>query len=133
MSIANRWSTGPSKKPWIWAVCRSTVRMRLAPAVLYRSATSRAEDLADLLGQLRKSPAGEEHQALLGLANDAAHRLGTPLFESACYSLAVSPGGWDSALPRARAAASAAADPGRRCSTQRSKMRCVPSVMRSPP
>ncbi|SHW39095.1 Uncharacterised protein [Mycobacteroides abscessus subsp. abscessus] len=37
------WSTGPSKKPWIWSVCRSTVTMRSAPAVLYRSATRRAE------------------------------------------------------------------------------------------
>ena len=26
---ANRWSTGPSKKPWICAVCRSTAMMRL--------------------------------------------------------------------------------------------------------
>ena len=34
MSIANRWSTGPSKKPWICAVCRSTVRIRLAPGGL---------------------------------------------------------------------------------------------------
>ena len=41
--MANRWSTGPSKKPWIWAVCRSTLITREAPAVLYRSATRRAE------------------------------------------------------------------------------------------
>src|SRR6266545_2839708 len=40
--IAKRWSTGPSKKPWICAVCRSTVRIRSAPAVLSRSAISRA-------------------------------------------------------------------------------------------
>ena len=43
VSMANRWSTGPLKKPWICAVCRSTVRIRLAPAVLNRSATRRAE------------------------------------------------------------------------------------------
>src|SRR4051794_7312205 len=42
-SSANRWSTGPSKKPWIWAVCRSTVMSRSAPAVLNMSATRRAE------------------------------------------------------------------------------------------
>ena len=41
--IANRWSTGPSKKPWICAVCRSTAINRSAPAVLNRSAISRAE------------------------------------------------------------------------------------------
>ena len=31
------------KKPWIWAVCRSTAINRLAPEVLNRSATSLAE------------------------------------------------------------------------------------------
>ena len=41
---AMRWSTGPSKKPWIWAVCRSTAMSRSAPAVLNRSAISRARD-----------------------------------------------------------------------------------------
>ena len=40
---ANRWSTGPSKKPWIWAVCRSTDMIRSAPARSKRSETSRAE------------------------------------------------------------------------------------------
>ena len=43
MDSANRWSTGPSKKPWIWAVCRSTAISRSAPAVANRSAMSRAE------------------------------------------------------------------------------------------
>ena len=41
--IANRWSTGPSKKPWICGACRSTLMMRWAPAALNRSATRRAE------------------------------------------------------------------------------------------
>jgi len=40
---AIRWSTGPSKKPWICEVCRSTQISRFAPAVLNRSAISRAE------------------------------------------------------------------------------------------
>ena len=40
---AQRWSTGPSKKPWIWAACRSTDISRLAPATRNRSAISRAE------------------------------------------------------------------------------------------
>ena len=30
---AKRWSTGTSKKPWIWAAWRSMVRMRSVPAV----------------------------------------------------------------------------------------------------
>ena len=41
--MAHRWSTGPSKKPWICAVCRSTLMRRSAPAVLNRSAMRRAE------------------------------------------------------------------------------------------
>jgi hypothetical protein len=40
---AIRWSTGPSKNPWIWSAWRSTVISRSAPAVLKRSAISRAE------------------------------------------------------------------------------------------
>ena len=40
---ANKWSTGMSKKPWIWALCRSIVNMRLVPAALSRFATSFAE------------------------------------------------------------------------------------------
>ena len=40
---ANRWSTGMSKKPWIWVACRSMVRTRVVPAVEMRSATSFAE------------------------------------------------------------------------------------------
>ncbi len=39
---AVRWSTGPSKKPWIWPACRSIEIIRLAPAALNMSATSRA-------------------------------------------------------------------------------------------
>ena len=42
--MAKRWSTGPSKKPWICAACRSTLMMRSAPAALKRSATRRARD-----------------------------------------------------------------------------------------
>ena len=41
--MACRWSTGPSKKPWAWAVCRSTVTIRSAPAVLNMSAIRRAD------------------------------------------------------------------------------------------
>ena len=40
---ANRLSVGMSKKPWICPACRSTVRTRLAPAVVIRFATSLAE------------------------------------------------------------------------------------------
>ena len=39
---AYRWSTGMSKKPWIWAACRSRASTRSAPAVVSRSATSLA-------------------------------------------------------------------------------------------
>ncbi len=38
--IANRWSTGMSKKPWICPACRSTVTTRSAPAAVIRSATN---------------------------------------------------------------------------------------------
>ena len=34
------WSTGTSKKPWIWPACRSIVSTRSAPAVWIISATS---------------------------------------------------------------------------------------------
>ena len=40
--IAVRWSTGPSKNPWIWPECRSIEIIRLAPAALNMSATRRA-------------------------------------------------------------------------------------------
>ena len=40
--MANRLSTGMSKKPWIWPACRSMVSTRDAPAVVIRSATSLA-------------------------------------------------------------------------------------------
>ena len=57
-----------------------------------------AEHLADLLGQLRKAPAGEEHQALAVLGDDAAHRLVCSRLSAVpdrswCrdYSVAVSP------------------------------------------
>ncbi len=39
---ANRWSTGTSKKPWIWSAWRSMVSTRSAPAREIRSATSLA-------------------------------------------------------------------------------------------
>ncbi len=39
---AKRWSTGMLKNPWIWAVCRSIVRMRSAPDAVRRSAISLA-------------------------------------------------------------------------------------------
>ena len=39
---AVRWSTGKSKNPWIWPVCRSMVTTRSAPATVSMSATSRA-------------------------------------------------------------------------------------------
>ncbi len=39
---AYRWSTGMSKKPWIWAAWRSIVSSRSAPAVVIRLATSLA-------------------------------------------------------------------------------------------
>ena len=40
---AKRLSVGMSKKPWIWAACRSRVRTRSAPATVMRLATSLAE------------------------------------------------------------------------------------------
>ena len=43
VGIAQRWSTGPSKNPWDWEACRSTLMIRSAPAVLNRSASRRAE------------------------------------------------------------------------------------------
>ena len=39
--MACRWSTGPSKKPEICSVCRSTAMSRSAPAVLMRLALAR--------------------------------------------------------------------------------------------
>src|SRR6266511_3066722 len=39
---AVRWSTGPSKNPWIWPECRSMVMIRSAPVTSSRSATSLA-------------------------------------------------------------------------------------------
>ena len=39
---AVRWSTGKSKKPWIWPVCRSSATRRSAPATVKRSASRRA-------------------------------------------------------------------------------------------
>ena len=40
--MAVRWSTGPSKNPWIWPECRSIEIIRFTPAALNMSATSRA-------------------------------------------------------------------------------------------
>ena len=40
--MAVRWSTGTSKKPWIWPECRSTLTMRSAPATVSMSARSLA-------------------------------------------------------------------------------------------
>src|ERR1700730_14658532 len=39
---AVRWSTGPSKNPWIWPECRSTDMIRSAPARAKKSETIRA-------------------------------------------------------------------------------------------
>jgi hypothetical protein len=41
--IANRWSNGMSKKPWIWPAWRSIASARSAPAAVIRFAASFAE------------------------------------------------------------------------------------------
>ena len=48
--MAVRWSTGRSKKPWIWPECRSTDTMRSAPAACSRSATQLGGDGLAALG-----------------------------------------------------------------------------------
>src|SRR5262249_28399571 len=106
-----------------------------------------AQHLADLLGQLRKTPPREEHQTLLTLAHNAGHRPVLPLsrrvlLSKRSYWLEVSPvtaGPKPSptwlpvACAAARAAAAAAAVPARRFSTQPSKVRCGPPDTASAP